>query len=285
MTPGAKADAPGFQVNKEQTKEGQRTGKICWVVKILPALCLTFVNSLSTQGPLSVFGPPVHNLRRTCPGGTWNPGASGFAPGVSPVQAASHSPLKQVAIDLGGGFRALMTETAALERYKKKHSVIKLTPRDELERKKAKPLMKVLEVLDVKQNAFKTDGVWVELTLAKQDRKEGGGIHVVGKIWEMKVSEASEVEQPSVTGKREGHPCCGLHLSDEGVGGVGGKRGYLLLHSYWIAFHRVGVWIKSTLVNQHREEGGAGGSSCCRLHSGCWMEVEQEGGLECWKGS
>ncbi|KAJ7328072.1 hypothetical protein DFH08DRAFT_816233 [Mycena albidolilacea] len=40
----------------------------------------------------------------------------------------------------------------ALERYKKKHSVIKLTPRDELERKKAKPLTKVLEVLDVEQS-------------------------------------------------------------------------------------------------------------------------------------
>jgi hypothetical protein len=37
--------------------------------------------------------------------------------------------------------------------------------------------------------------VWVELTLAKQDRKEGGGIHIVGKIWEMMVSKASEVEQ------------------------------------------------------------------------------------------
>ncbi|KAJ7307715.1 hypothetical protein DFH08DRAFT_944602 [Mycena albidolilacea] len=98
LTPGAKADAPGFQVplrhvvrrlqcgikkaykgpqvNKEQTKEGQRIGKICWVVKILPALCLTFFNYLSTQGPLPVFCPPVHDLWRTCPGGTWNPGAS-----------------------------------------------------------------------------------------------------------------------------------------------------------------------------------------------------------------
>ncbi|KAJ7745388.1 hypothetical protein B0H14DRAFT_2637149 [Mycena olivaceomarginata] len=28
-----------------------------------------------------------------------------------------------------------------------------------------------------------------------------------------------------MTGKREGHPCCGLHVSDEGVGGVGGKTG------------------------------------------------------------
>jgi hypothetical protein len=51
--------------------------------EILPALCLTFVNSLSIQGPLLVFCPPVHDLQRTCPGGTWNPGASGFAPGVS----------------------------------------------------------------------------------------------------------------------------------------------------------------------------------------------------------
>ncbi|KAJ7794233.1 hypothetical protein B0H14DRAFT_2622082 [Mycena olivaceomarginata] len=80
-----------------------------------------------------------------------------------------------------------MTETAALERYKKKHNVIKLTPRAELERKKAKPLTKVLETLDVEQSAFKTDGVWVELTLAKQDKKEGGA--------SMLVSEASEVEQ------------------------------------------------------------------------------------------
>ncbi|KAJ7300896.1 hypothetical protein DFH08DRAFT_828007 [Mycena albidolilacea] len=61
-----------------------------------------------------------------------------------------------------------------------------------------------------------------------------------------------------MTGKREGHPRCGLHVSDEGVGGVGGKTGYLLLHSYWIAFDRVGVWIKLTLVKQRREEGGAG---------------------------
>ncbi|KAJ7844114.1 hypothetical protein B0H14DRAFT_2585365 [Mycena olivaceomarginata] len=58
-----------------------------------------------------------------------------------------------------------------------------------------------------------------------------------------------------MTGKREGHPCCGLHVSDEGVGGVGGKTGYLLLHSYWIAFDRAGVWIKLTLVKQYREEG------------------------------
>ncbi|KAJ7853801.1 hypothetical protein B0H14DRAFT_2580195 [Mycena olivaceomarginata] len=71
-----------------------------------------------------------------------------------------------------------------------------------------------------------------------------------------------------MTGKREGHPCCGLHMSDEGVEGARGKTGYPLLHSYWIAFDRVGVWIKLTLVKQHREEGGAGGSSCCRLHSG-----------------
>ncbi|KAJ7766917.1 hypothetical protein B0H14DRAFT_2633170 [Mycena olivaceomarginata] len=28
-----------------------------------------------------------------------------------------------------------------------------------------------------------------------------------------------------MTGKREGHPCCGLHVSDEGVGGGGGKTG------------------------------------------------------------
>ncbi|KAJ7857824.1 hypothetical protein B0H14DRAFT_2578185 [Mycena olivaceomarginata] len=77
-----------------------------------------------------------------------------------------------------------------------------------------------------------------------------------------------------MTGKREGHPCCGLHMSDEGVGGAGGKTGYPLLHSYWIVFDRVGVWIKLTLVKQHREEGGAGGSSCCRLHSGCWR---------CWR--
>ncbi|KAJ7808753.1 hypothetical protein B0H14DRAFT_2608645 [Mycena olivaceomarginata] len=91
-----------------------------------------------------------------------------------------------------------------------------------------------------------------------------------------------------MTGKREGHPCCVLHMNDEGVGGAGGKTGYPLLHSYWIAFDRVGVWIKLTLVKQHREKGGAGGSSCCRLHSGNrlgrytgvhLMEMElQEGG-------
>ncbi|KAJ7321983.1 hypothetical protein DFH08DRAFT_818361 [Mycena albidolilacea] len=73
---------PGL-VNKEQTKEGQRTGKICSVVKILPALCFAYVDSLSTQGPLLVLCPPAHNLQRTCPGGTWNPGASAFAPGVN----------------------------------------------------------------------------------------------------------------------------------------------------------------------------------------------------------
>ncbi|KAJ7734313.1 hypothetical protein B0H14DRAFT_2639451 [Mycena olivaceomarginata] len=44
-----------------------------------------------------------------------------------------------------------------------------------------------------------------------------------------------------MTGKREGHPCCGLHMSDEGVGGARGKTGYPLLHSYWIVFDRVGV--------------------------------------------
>jgi hypothetical protein len=37
--------------------------------------------------------------------------------------------------------------------------------------------------------------VWVELTLAKPDRKEGRGIHVVGKIWAMKASEVLEVEE------------------------------------------------------------------------------------------
>jgi hypothetical protein len=61
-----------------------------------------------------------------------------------------------------------------------------------------------------------------------------------------------------MTGKGEGHPCCRLHLSYEGVGGVGGKTGYLLLHSYWIAFDGVGVWIKLKLVRQHREEGVVG---------------------------
>ncbi|KAJ7763502.1 hypothetical protein B0H14DRAFT_2633740 [Mycena olivaceomarginata] len=106
-------------------------------------------------------------------------------------------------------------ETAALERYKQKHSVIKLTPRAELERKKAKPLTKVLEVLDVEQSAFKIDGV--------QAGQEGRrGIHVVGKIWEMKVSEVSEVEQ-----------------------------------IYWSAFETDRVWGKLTLAKHDRKEGGA----------------------------
>ncbi|KAJ7893705.1 hypothetical protein B0H14DRAFT_2559681 [Mycena olivaceomarginata] len=29
-----------------------------------------------------------------------------------------------------------------------------------------------------------------------------------------------------MTGKREGHPCCGLHMSDEGVGGVEAKQSW-----------------------------------------------------------
>ncbi|KAJ7793249.1 hypothetical protein B0H14DRAFT_2623073 [Mycena olivaceomarginata] len=82
-----------------------------------------------------------------------------------------------------------------------------------------------------------------------------------------------------MTGKREGHPCCGLHMSDEGVGGARGKTGYPLLHSYWIVFDRVGVWIKLTLVKQHREEGGEqAGQIYWSAFDGDGIQVVQEGG-------
>ncbi|KAJ7741906.1 hypothetical protein B0H14DRAFT_2637751 [Mycena olivaceomarginata] len=83
-----------------------------------------------------------------------------------------------------------------------------------------------------------------------------------------------------MTGKREGHPCCGLHMSDEGVGGARGKTGYPLLHSYWIAFDRVGVWIKLTLVKQHRERGRCRGLLLLQATFRVLevLEVEQEGG-------
>ncbi|KAJ7828284.1 hypothetical protein B0H14DRAFT_2594778 [Mycena olivaceomarginata] len=73
-----------------------------------------------------------------------------------------------------------------------------------------------------------------------------------------------------MTGKREGHPCCGLHMSDEGVGGAGGKTGYPLLHSYWIAFDRVGVWINLTLEQA--------GQIYWSAFDGDGIQVVQEGG-------
>jgi hypothetical protein len=76
---------------------------------------------------------------------------------------------------------------------------------------------------------------------------------------------------PNSTGRREvqgEHPCRRPHLSYEGVGGVGGRTGYLLLHSYWTAFDRHGVWIKLTLAKQYRKEGGAGGAPLSQATSG-----------------
>ncbi|KAJ7796814.1 hypothetical protein B0H14DRAFT_2619561 [Mycena olivaceomarginata] len=96
-----------------------------------------------------------------------------------------------------------------------------------------------------------------------------------------------------MTGKREGHPCCGLHSSStgkrevqgappvagyiQGVGGVGGRTGYLLLpvgtgwavHSMEMELQEGGrcsenPLLQATLVlevleaEQYRKAGGAG---------------------------
>ncbi|KAJ7785626.1 hypothetical protein B0H14DRAFT_2630386 [Mycena olivaceomarginata] len=97
---------------------------------------------------------------------------------MSPVQAASPYHLNKLQlVDLGSGFRALMMETAVLLKVLRKgFSLPKKTER----------------IFTAMWKVPGPGGTWGLGQAGQEGRR---GIHVVGKIWEMKVSEASEVEQ------------------------------------------------------------------------------------------